>query len=163
MGLGPGPLLPGQAPLGRESPHAACEDPYQPQHFLIPDLDHSLLGEKLHGPLYAAAIILAANTQRTVAGLGSLVHQYQGSHNQLAIRVEAAWARQWPDNEFPDLASWRRAICLREILVPGMLLNVCELAGIVHLPSPGIPSERAPAGHDPDPPAAQAGFGSPTL
>ena len=125
-----------------ENLRIACEDPYRPRHFLIPDLDQKLLGEKLHAPLYAAAIILAANTQRALAGLGSLVHQYQDAHNQLAVRDEAAWARQWPDNEFPNLAHWRRAICSREILVPGMLLNVCELAGIVHLPSPEIPSEH---------------------
>ena len=125
-----------------ENLRIACEDPYRPRHFLIPDLDQKALGEKLHAPLYATAIILAANTPRVLAGLGSLLHQYQAAHNQLAVRNEAAWAQQWPDNEFPDLAHWRRAICLREILVPGMLLNVSELAGIVHLPSPEIPSEH---------------------
>jgi len=125
-----------------ENLRVACEDPYRPGHLLIPDLEPRLLGEKLHAPLYAAAITLAANTQRALAGLNSLIHQYQSPHNQLAVRNEAVWARQWPDNEFPDVAHWRRAICSREILVPGVLLNVCELAGIVHLPSPEIPSEH---------------------
>ena len=87
------------------------------------------------------------------------LHQFQAAHNQLAVRDEAAWARQWPDNEFPSLAHWRRAICSREVLVPGMLLNACELAGIVHLPSPGIPSEHLLRVTNPDPPAAQAGSG----
>jgi hypothetical protein len=125
-----------------ENLRLACEDPYRSQHFLIPDLDQRLFNEKLSAPLYAASIILAANTPRALAGLGSWVHQYQGTHNRLAIRDEAAWARQWPDNRFPDLTYWRKAIGAREPLVPGMIFNASELASIVHLPSPGIPSER---------------------
>ena len=125
-----------------ENIRMACEDPYQTGSFMVPGLDRRLLEEKLHAPLYAATIHLAANSNRLLSGLGALVHQYQSAHNRLALRDAAAWASQWNDNYFPDAFLWRQAIHSREALVPGMLFNAVELAGIVHLPSPEIPSER---------------------
>lgn len=125
-----------------ENLRSACEDPYRRGNLMIPKLDWRLLQEKLESPLYAVAVILAANRPRILASLGSWVHQFDGSHNQLRVRDAAAWARQWSDNSFPDPVIWRPAVCSREILAPGMLLNVRELVSILHLPIADIPSDR---------------------
>src|SRR5205085_10835960 len=101
-----------------ENLRIACEDPYKPGSFMVPGLDRRLLEEKLHAPLYAASINLAANSRRLLVALGALVHQYEG-HNRLALRDEKAWARQWSDDEFPDPILWRPTICSREVLTPG--------------------------------------------
>jgi len=120
----------------------ACEDPYRPGKMMFDEIVPKLLEEKLRWPLYSVSIHLAANTRRALAALGAWVHQYQGDRNGLALRDATAWARQWRDDEFPGPALWQPAICAREALVPGMLLNTRELVGIVHLPGAEIPSER---------------------
>ena len=125
-----------------ENLRMACEDPYRPGHAMFAELDLKLVEEKLRSPLYAASIHLASNTRRALEALGSLVQQYQGARNRLALRDQAMWARQWNDDEFPASPLWRPTICSREVLVPGMLLNARELTGIMHLPNPEIPSER---------------------
>ena len=125
-----------------ENLRLACEDPYNRGSFLVPGLDRRLLEEKLHAPLYAANVILAANNPRLLAALGTSVHQYEVAHNRLAVRDARAWSSQWNDSEFPSDVLWRPTICSREVLTPGVLLNAAELVGIVHLPSPDVPSER---------------------
>ena len=117
----------------------ACDDPYQPRHFLVPGLDQESLSSKLHVPLYAASITLAANRQRVLSNMASFVHQYQGPHNRLALRNPCG---QWPSDGFPQSDHWCRAILARQVLAPGMLLNVEELAGILHVPSAQVASDR---------------------
>jgi hypothetical protein len=121
-----------------ENLRIACEDPYNPRDLLVPGLDQKILSAKLQAPLYAASITLAANRQRVLSAMGSFLHQYQGPHNHLAGRNLG----QWPTAEFPQPDQWGSAILSRQVLTPGMLLNVEELASIVHVPSAEIPSER---------------------
>jgi hypothetical protein len=116
----------------------ACQDPYKPRQFLVSGLDQKSLLAKLHGPLYAASITLAANRQRVLSSMASFILQYQGPHNRLAVRNQSG---PWPvENVTPDL--WRDAILSRQVLSPGMLLNIEELAGIAHIPSAQVLSER---------------------
>jgi hypothetical protein len=122
-----------------ENLRQACEDPYQPRHFLVPGLDQKTLSDKLQAPLYAASITLAANRLGVFSNLASFVNQYQGLHNRLALRNPSG---QWPSDGFPQSGDWRRAILSRQVLTPGVLVNLEELAGIVRVPSTQIPSER---------------------
>lgn len=117
----------------------ACQDPYKPRQFAVPDLDQRALSAKLHGPLYAASITLAANRLGVLSTMASFVHQYQGPHNSLALRNQSG---QWSDEGFPQPDDWRPAILSRQALTPGMLLNVEELGSIVHVPSAQVLSER---------------------
>ena len=120
----------------------ACVDPYNPRQFLVPGLDQKTLSEKLRTSLYAVSITLAAGSQRTLDRLVSVIRQFESAHNSLKVRDRGAWARHWSDDEFPDAFSWREAIRMRQVLTPGMLLNIEELVGLVHVPSPSIPSDR---------------------
>lgn len=125
-----------------ENLRMACQDPYLRGKPLFEEIDPKFVEEKLRSPLYATSVHLAASNRSVRRRLESLVHQYQSSANQLIIRDEATWRNQWKDDEFPAMIRWQRAIGWREPLVPGMLLNARELAGLMHLPSPEIPSER---------------------
>jgi hypothetical protein len=120
----------------------ACRNPYRPNDPIAPDVDLRLVEEKLETPLYAVAAVLATNTPQRFADLTAWVHQYEGAANRLAVRDEDAWRGQWADAEPPKLPLWRDALYFREALTPGMLLSARELAGLVHLPSPDLPSER---------------------
>jgi hypothetical protein len=122
-----------------ENLRLACEDPYNPRHLLIPGLDQKTLSAKLQTSLYAASIILVANRQRVFTNMASFLHQYQGPGNRLALRNPSG---QWSSDGFPQPDHWRRAILSRQVLTPGMLFNLEELAGIVHVPSAQIPSDR---------------------
>lgn len=122
-----------------ENLHLACEDPYQPRQSLVPGLDQKTLAAKLQAPLYATSITLAANRQRVLFNLASFVHQYQGPHNRLALRNPSG---QWSRDGLPHPDHWRKTILSRQVLAPGMLLNVEELAGIVHVPSAQLRSDR---------------------
>jgi hypothetical protein len=120
----------------------ACQDPYRPRQFLIDELDRKTLSEKLRSPLYAVSVTLASSNRGALANLQSFVHQYEGPHNGLAVRDAAVVTRPWIDDPVEAGLQWRTAISSRQTLLPGMLLNVEELAGLVHVPSPTIPSER---------------------
>jgi hypothetical protein len=122
-----------------ENLRAACEDPYNPRHFLVPGLDQKTLSDKLDVPLYAASVTLAANRQRVFSDAASFVHQFQGPHNGLALRNPSG---RWPGDGSPLLDHWRRAIIERQVLAPGMLLNLQELAGVAHAPGEQVVSDR---------------------
>lgn len=122
-----------------ENLRIACQDPYESRQLLVPDLDQKALSAKLHHPLYAAAITLASNRQNVLSALASFVHQYQGPDNRLALRNPSG---QWSGDGFPTRDHWRSALLSRQVLAPGMLLNLEELAGIVHVPSASVPSDR---------------------
>jgi hypothetical protein len=117
----------------------ACQDPYKPRHLLVPGLDQRMLSSKLSVPLYAASITLAANRQRVLSDIASFIHQYQGPHGRLTLRNQSG---QWSENGFPKLDHWRSAIIARQVLTPGMLLNLEELAGILCPPNAKLPSDR---------------------
>ncbi|HEY7327868.1 MAG TPA: type IV secretion system DNA-binding domain-containing protein [Gemmataceae bacterium] len=122
-----------------ENLRLACEDPYQPKHLLVPGLDPKTLSTKLHTPLFAASITLATNRQHMMSNMTSFVHQYEGPHNRLTLRNQSG---RWSGDEFPQPDHWRNAILSRQVLTPGILVNLQELAGIVHIPSAEITSDR---------------------
>lgn len=122
-----------------ENLRLACQDPYKPRQFLVPGLDQRALSDKLHVPLYAASVTLAANRQRVLSDLASFINQYQGPHSRLALRNHSG---RWSAEGFPRPDDWRDAILARQVLAPGMLLNAEELAGIVCVPSAKLPADR---------------------
>jgi hypothetical protein len=120
----------------------ACEAPYKPGQMVYSEIDRKLLDDKTHSPFYAVSIHLVSNSSRALADLRGFVEQYEGAGNRLAVRDAEAWATPWSGDEYPPPILWRPTICYREPLVSGMLLNVRELTGIMHLPNSTIPSER---------------------
>ena len=120
----------------------ACQDPYRPRQLLFDELDQKALSDKLRFPLYAVSVTLAASNRHVMANLQSFVHHYESSHNGLAVRDAAVVTRQLIDDPVEASQQWRMGISVRQALSPGMLLNVEELSGLVHIPSPTIPSER---------------------
>jgi hypothetical protein len=120
----------------------ACQDPYRPRQLLFDELDQKTLSDKLRAPLYAVSVTLAASNRHVMANLQSFVHHYESSHNGLAVRDAAVVTRQLIDDPVEASQQWRTGIPMRQALLPGMLLNVEELSGLVHIPSPTVPSER---------------------
>jgi hypothetical protein len=118
---------------------SACEDPYRTRQFLVPGLDKRVLSAKFEAPLYAASVTLAANRQGVLSNMAAFVHQFQGPDNRLALRNPSG---RWPEGAFPQPDHWRQAIVSRQVLAPGLLLNLEELAGIVRVPGQQIPSNR---------------------
>jgi len=128
--------------LWADNLRAACEDRYNPGKPVDSSLDLKLLALKLETPLFAVAITLAANSPRVLSRLQAFVHQYETARNHFEIRDVAVYQQQWADSEPPTTALWREALTFRQAVVPGMLLSARELAGMVHLPSEGLPTER---------------------
>jgi len=125
-----------------ENLRLACEDPFRPGKMIFEEIDAKLVDDKLRSPLYAVCVHLAANTKRTLRNLSAFIHQFHSSDNRLIVRESSVWQQQWTDNPFPGEVLWRSTIGAREALTPGMLLNVKELTGLLHLPNPALPCER---------------------
>lgn len=117
----------------------ACQDPYNPKQSLVSGLDQRSFSEKLDTPLYAASVILAANRGHVLSSLFSFVHAFQASHNRLALRHPSG---HWPDDGHPRPVDWQDAVLSRQVLTPGLILNVEELASILRVPSAQLPSVR---------------------
>lgn len=125
-----------------ENLQAAAEDPYHPRRPIAPDINLTLLKEKIAYPLFAVNVNLVTNAPKRLVELQGWVRQYDAPTNSLQIRDTAAWRQQWADAEPPAVTLWRDVLYFREPVLPGMLLNLRELAGLVHLPSADLPAER---------------------
>lgn len=108
----------------------AIADPYK-EEFLLSDLDKRILREKFASPLFAVSIRIAAKKQDVIQQLAGWAHQFSRPPQ------EFGFARSI--QELPNLA---QSVGLRCTSRPGMLLNVEELASLVHLPGKSIVSER---------------------
>lgn len=113
-----------------ESLRAAMSNPYSGK-FWFHDITPRLLDDKFSDPLFAVSIRLATRTREAYKHL-------QGWADQFAA----------PPQGFDFLLDDDEAECLAEAIQyrctfrPGMLLNIAELASLVHLPGESIVSER---------------------
>gem|GEM_PF-2989699 len=101
-----------------------ASDPWDPSRSAFVDLPDlpKRAASKVSSPLFAVSLRLAGSSDNVVARLeGSFLRQFQSEENTLE-----------PLGEPYPLAS----ILARTTLAPGMLLNLEELAGLVHLPDP---------------------------
>lgn len=93
--------------------------------------------EKNAKPLLAVMIRLIATDEHIIQQLEGFLNQFSSPYNQL-VRFE--------DNGLLDEMDKFLAISTRVSFRSGLLLNSQELAGVVHLPSPAIKSDKLPRG-----------------
>jgi hypothetical protein len=114
------------ARLARE----ALADPYKPEKWLVNDLDERTYNEKFSSPLFAVGIRVMAHRKYVFDQLLGWAHQFSQPPQSLDI---------CGDDTIENLAT---AVDRRTTFRPGMLLNVRELAGLVHVPVTNIGSDR---------------------
>jgi len=113
------------------------------EHRWFPGMDELFDYPKLARPLFAVQAIIAANTERVFHLLQSWVHQYESAPQSLVVRDRALWRKIFgEDARIPNREDWGNCLRFRQPIVPGMLLNSRELAGLAHVPLPNVPSER---------------------
>ncbi|MDB5344489.1 MAG: hypothetical protein JWP89_2866 [Schlesneria sp.] len=115
----------------RDSLREAFVNPYDGGKFWFQDVTARTLDDKFSTPLFAVSIRLTARTQ-------SVYQHLQGWAEQFATPPQG-FDHLLEDEEAERLAE---AIEYRCAFRPGMLLNVSELASLVHLPGESIVSER---------------------
>lgn len=120
---------PAQQPWA-ETLRESLQNPYSGKLW-FQDLTPRQLDEKFSTPLFAVTIRLAART-------GEIYRHLQGWAEQFAAPPQG-FDYLLEDDEASDLAS---AVLYRTTYRPGMLLNVSELASLVHLPGESVVSER---------------------
>lgn len=103
----------------------ACHDEYDCKKSFFADLPDlpKLVSEKTGKPLFAVSIRLIASSQQLLNQAESFLAQYANQHNGF-IRVNGTC----PDS----------SVLTRTSHTTGMLLNLEELADIVHLPDPAL-------------------------
>lgn len=99
--------------------------------FWFHDITPRLLDDKFSDPLFAVSIRLAARTRDAYKHLQGWAEQFASPPQGFDFLLE--------DDEAERLAD---AIQYRCTFRPGMLLNIAELASLVHLPGESIVSER---------------------
>lgn len=117
------------------------QDPWDPAKspFIdLPDLPKKAQ-EKVKKPIFAAALRLAATTEKLLARIeGAFLSQFEGEENGFILQA----------SEYPV-----ESILQRTTYTPGMLLNAAELASLVHLPNPeDVPDAMEEASHTSAPP-----------
>jgi len=115
-----------------DSLRAAVQNPYQPNEYLFNDVSEGQLNKKFASPLFAVSVRIAALQQSTWQHLLGWAQQFSNGSQELASLANT-------DENHTDLGFSMMAACTFQ---PGILLNVDELASLVHLPSSSIPSER---------------------
>jgi hypothetical protein len=93
--------------------------------------------EKNSKPLFAVMIRLIATDKHIIQQLEGFLNQFSSPHNQLV---------RFDDNGLLDEMDKFLAISTRVSFRSGLLLNCQELAGLVHLPSPVIKSDKLARG-----------------
>ena len=123
------------APTLRE----AISDPYKPVRLLFTDISHRTLEAKFSSPLFAVSVNLVSKTHHVFRQLVGWAEQFSSPPQGFFVNES-----EWTDGVIPDYErqslSW--SVLARCTHRPGMILNVQELAGIVHLPSGSVVSER---------------------
>jgi hypothetical protein len=110
----------------------SLQNPYKNGDFFFTDVSESQLNKKFASPLFAASVRIAALRQSTWQHLLGWAQQFANGNQELISPAGT-------DENYPDLGYSLRAACTFQ---PGILLNVEELAGLIHLPSSTIYSER---------------------
>lgn len=113
-----------------ETLRAAMNNPYNGK-FWFNDVTPRLLDTKFSDPLFAVSVRLAARTRDAYKHLQGWAEQFASPPQGFDFLLE--------DDEAESLAE---AIQYRCTFRPGMLLNIAELASLVHLPGESIVSER---------------------
>lgn len=113
-----------------ETVKAALANPYNGKYW-FDDVTDRMLNDKFSTPLFAVSIRLAAKNRDTY-------HHMQGWAEQFAAPPQV-FDSLLDDNEGETLSD---AVRCRYTCRPGMLLNVVELASLVHLPGETVISER---------------------
>lgn len=114
-----------------ETLRQALRDPYKHGEMIFADISDKQLNEKFHSPLFAVSVRAAALQQPTWQHLLGWTQQFANGKQELTSLAS--------DENYADFAFSLMAACTFQ---PGVLLNVEELASLVHLPSSKIPSER---------------------
>lgn len=114
-----------------ETVSEALTDPYKGKEFLIPDLQDRHLREKFSSPLFAVSIRIAASTR-------DVFRQLQGWAHQFAAPPQGFWSsdQHWDETSIPyhERHPLGLSLTCRCTFRPGILLNVAELASLIHLP-----------------------------
>lgn len=123
-----------------ESLTEALADPYHPEKSLYDKHKLGLLREKFSSPLFAVSIRLFAKRRAVFQQLLGWAEQFAAPPQQRLVANESEWDNgRMPDYERELLSLSALARCAHR---PGMLLNVAELASLVHLPGKAVVSER---------------------
>jgi hypothetical protein len=105
------------------------QDPFDPRKSAFSDRSElpKLAQAKASKPLFAVALRLGASSEELLVRMeGSFLSQFQGEENSLVPMTE-----RYPLN----------ALISRTTYDTGMLLNLGELAALVHIPDPGLTPE----------------------
>lgn len=117
----------------------AVADPYKPGKLLFDDVSESLLRAKFSSPLFAVAVNLISKTHHVFRQLEGWAEQFSSPPQGFFVN-ESDWSEgNLPDYERESLSWSVRTRCTYR---PGMILNVQELASLVHLPSKSVVSDR---------------------
>lgn len=117
----------------------AMTNPYKPDEFIFADLDRKILQEKFASPLFAVSMRVAAGTAGVFRQLLGWAEQFTRPPQQLVVNDTAWEGRQFSEEERHTVGWSLTARCTHR---PGILLNVEELAGLVHLPGKSVVSNR---------------------
>lgn len=115
-----------------ETLRQALRDPYRHGQMIFEDISESQLHKKFDFPLFAVSVRTAALHQSTWHHLQGWAQQFANGKQELAALSNA-------DENCADFGFSLMEACTFQ---PGILLNIEELASLVHLPSSTIPSER---------------------
>lgn len=114
-----------------ETVRDALVNPYDGGKFWFHDVTPRSLQEKFSTPLFAVSVRLTASTREVYRHLQGWAEQFAAPPQGFDFLLE--------DHEAELLAE---AVEYRCTFRPGLLLNVAELASLVHLPGESIVSER---------------------
>jgi hypothetical protein len=117
----------------------ALEDPYKPSEYLFDDISEKMVQKKFSSPLFAVSVRILAKTRSVYRQLAGWAEQFAAPPQRL-VQNESEWSdRTMPPHEREPF-SW--SVAARCTHRPGIILNVQELAGLVHLPGSTVASER---------------------
>jgi hypothetical protein len=118
---------------------AAITDPYKQKQYILPNIAERALREKFASPLFSVSVRILASSRAVFHQLGGWAEQFTAPPQRLAPNTTC-----WDGNSMPDfereLFGW--AVDARCTHRPGILLNLNELASLVHLPSEAVVSDR---------------------
>ena len=118
---------------------AALTDPYKANEFLLPDVSERVLRDKFSTPLFSVSIRILASSSDIYRQLGGWAEQFTAPPQRLVPNTSSWIGDSMPDFERETFAWSVDARCTHR---PGILLNLNELASLVHLPGESVVSDR---------------------
>ena len=117
----------------------AVADPIKPNEYILGDINDRAMREKFSTPLFAVSVRILASNASVFSQLEGWGEQFSAPPQRLCFEKE-----DWKDGTMPDddRSSLDKSVRLRSTHDPGILLNLDELASLVHLPSQSIVSDR---------------------